>query len=459
MYSGGAARRKQGGGNMSPEHYMNTAAKGFLDLLITIGYKYFIIPPKGCYLTILVPDAKLLKELKAMIESNDHEQERRAYQILDLLFVPHNLANYSKLTTSLKDNMLELTNRHSDKFVITSVDATKHKLLVSGAGDKMATLQPMAFNPVNENDRAIVFMSLSDAFPRIYPDKIKGGAKFEKFVPTTPNVTGGCQKNSQQDEERYIKYLHLLYNTPLCGCMLPAYAGNSSVWNMQWDYLPENTRHAISAVTYSPEFEQLVRTDKLPHNPLLIKYLTHNISHGAPMQLISQIVDGVLKCAPDCSKKSCQQCFKIHTCGDNVQCPMRGINVTDLIRMLSVRGLVGHMHQLGLPSDNIVSLVDEQPVAALTNMAAATFADRGNIIMQYRGQLATLVYAMRQAMGDEYTDSILREVMKPTTSGPAGSQFVVPGQFVIPVAMPAPPMQSGPRRIGNAREYHTPHMM
>lgn len=466
MYSGGAARRKCGGGNMSPEHYLNTDAKGFLDLLTTIGYKYFIIPPKGCYLTILVPDAKLLKELKAMIDSNDHEQERKAYQLLDLLFVPHNLTNYSKISSGIKDGALELTNRHNDKFVVTSVDAGKNKVVIAANGDKTATLQPMRFNPVNAQDHAIVFMSISEAFPRIYPGKVSGGAKFEKFVPpAAAGVTGGggSHRNSQQEEERYIKYLHLLYNTPSCGCMLPAYAGNSSTWNMQWDYLPETARSAINSAAYSPEFEQLVRTDKLPHNPLLIKYLTHNISHGAPMQLISQIADGVLKCAPECSKKSCPQCFKIHTCSDTTQCPLRGISVTDLIRMLSVRGLVGHMSQLGLPSDNIMSLVDEQPVASLTNMAAAAFADRGDSIMQYRQQLFSIVHAMRQSLGSEYADSILREVIAP--AGMSGAQLVMPGQLVIPVNMPAPSPPSGPamssygigaRRVGNVRDYHMP---
>lgn len=447
---------------MSPEHYLSTDGKGFLDLLTVIGYKYFMIPPKGRYLTILVPDAKLLKDLKAMIDSNDREQERKAYQILDLLFVPHNLANYSKLSAGLKeskDNMLELTNRHSDKFVITAIDAAKNKVSIAAEGNKMATLQPMRFSPVNAQDHAVVFMSITEAFPRIYNEKIKGGAKFEKFDPPALGATGGGRQNQQQDDIRYIKYLHILYNTQYGGCMLPAYAGSSSMWNMQWDYLPDTTRAAIDGTSYTPEFEQLVRTDKLPQNPMLVKYLTHSISHAAPMQLISQIADGVLKCSTDCCKKTCNQCFKIHTCPESAQCPMRGINVADLIRMLSVRGLVDHMSQLGVMPGNLAGLVDSYPVASLTNMAAATFADRGSNIMQYRQQLAQIYTDVKQLFGEDYAGSLFSE-FAPAARQPA-SQIVVPAQIVMPMPAQRPViLQSSPApRISDARSYHGPIML
>jgi hypothetical protein len=231
------------------------------------------------------------------------------------------------------------------------------------------------------------------------------------------------------------------------------------MWNMQWEYLPDATRSSIDEAVYTPEFEQLVRTDKLPQNPMLVKYLTHSISHAAPMQLISQIADGVLKCSPDCCKKTCTQCFKIHTCTDSSHCPLRGINVADLIRMLSVRGLVDHMSQLGVMPGNLAGLVDSYPVASLTNMAAATFADRGSNIMQYRQQLAQIFADVKQLFGEDYASSLFSEFAPQTRQ--AAPQIVVPAQIVM--AMPAQQpniIQSSPApRISDAKVYQRTLML
>jgi hypothetical protein len=412
MYSGGALRKKAGGGNMSPEHYLSTDGKGFLDLLTLIGYKYFMIPPKGRYLTILVPDAKLLKELKGMIESNDREQERKAYQLLDLLFIPHNLSNYDRISGGIKDSAdgkYVITNRHSDKFVVSGVDSAKKQVTIIGEGDKPAILQPMNFNPVNQHDYAVVFMSIATSLPKIYGEKIKGGAKFEKFAPVESSAKtggGGANRDVSAEAVRYIKYLYLIYTQPN-GCLLPAYSNNSIAWNMQWQYLPEAAKELIVNTQYTPEFEQLVREDRLPHNPMLIKYLLHDTNKSEPMHLISQLAGGVLKCSADCSKNTCGSCFKIHTCNDSHTCPMRGTSVADLIRMLSARGLVDHMSQIGISPAKLTGLVDEYSVAGLTNMAADTFSNRGQDIMQYARQLSQLVARMRSALGDDHVASIL----------------------------------------------------
>ena len=249
---GGAAEENVG--DMSPEHLLSHKGKDFLALLTEIGYRYFMVPIPKTYLTILVPEAKLVKDLVTKIKSNNWDEERKAYQIIDMLFIPHNLANYAGIQASISASPTKkhvLSNRKNYPFTILSADPSAKKLTIEGA-DKDATLTQIRFTPVNEKDRPVIFMALSGAFPKIHETRLpEPKMRYEKYTPPAidalPVKKGGAPLVS--DEEKYTRFMHLLI-AENCGCLLPLYTPSADTWATQWDLLPQHTQDAILAVEY-----------------------------------------------------------------------------------------------------------------------------------------------------------------------------------------------------------------
>ena len=427
MFSGGAARRngrnnlrqggagEEGAGDMSPEHLLSYKGKEFLALLTEIGYRYFMVPIPKTYLTILVPDAKLVKELVNKIKSNNWEEEKKAYQIIDMLFIPHNLTNYEIISAAISASPAKkytLSNRKNFPFVILSADAAAKKLTIEGMDAAVATLTQIRFRPVNEKDHPVMFMALTGAFPKIHETRLpEPKIRYEKYTP--PNSAAGQGVVAKgggtavSDADKYMKFLYLLL-AQNCGCMLPLYTQSVDTWIPQWELLPPHTRDAILATECPDEFKEKYARGNVDLTPALLAYLMYDTSDPDAMGMITQLEEGVLKCKKECNKVkvACNNCFRFHTCASDETCPVRGISATDIVRIFATRGLASEMGRKGITTEYVGDALGQYSVSQLVPAAMSVFIGRGQHLVHARDSLDTAIDTAARILGGGYVQAL-----------------------------------------------------